>query len=134
MLKRLLLATAIAGALATPAFADSFDIDLNFAPPAPRYEVVPAPRPGYNWAAGYWGWEGRRHVWHQGRWVQARPGYVWVSDRWVHHGNRWGHAPGHWQSNPHWDHNQDWRHNDWDHNNDHGGWNRDNDNHGGWNR
>ncbi|MEJ0010365.1 MAG: YXWGXW repeat-containing protein [Alphaproteobacteria bacterium] len=107
MLKRLIMTTVLVGALAAPAFADSFDIDIGVAPPAPRYEAVPAPRPGYTWAAGYWGWDDGRHVWHEGRWVAERPGYRWVNDKWTHHGNQWGHSAGHWAADPRWDHNRD---------------------------
>ncbi|HEY8050695.1 MAG TPA: hypothetical protein VIE63_16100, partial [Ramlibacter sp.] len=27
-----------------------------------------APYPGALWIGGYWGWQGGRHVWTQGRW------------------------------------------------------------------
>ena len=33
----------------------SAQISINLgAPPAPQYEAVPAPRPGYAWAPGHW--------------------------------------------------------------------------------
>ncbi len=61
------------GSAAMPAAAEvSISINLGVAPPAPRYEVVPAPRAGYAWAPGYWHWENERHVWSQGRWIAAR--------------------------------------------------------------
>src|SRR6185436_16489451 len=67
--KFLVSAMIAAGALAavgtplTSAAATSFYAELNVPPPAVRYEAVPAPRRGYIWAPGYWGWNGYRHVW-----------------------------------------------------------------------
>ena len=55
----LLAALAIAGGAAAtftpPASAQvSFSLSVGTPPPPMRYEVVPAPRPGYVWAPGYW--------------------------------------------------------------------------------
>ncbi|MEK7230846.1 MAG: YXWGXW repeat-containing protein [Pseudomonadota bacterium] len=72
-------------------------IDLGVAPPAPRYEEVPAPRSGYAWAPGYWRWEGQRHVWAPGRWLEASPGSYWVADRWEPKNGRHYYEPGHWK-------------------------------------
>src|SRR5437870_6580112 len=49
-----LLATFILslGAMAVPASARDVEVYLNAPPPAPRYEVVPAPRHGYVWIPG----------------------------------------------------------------------------------
>ncbi|WP_354679305.1 hypothetical protein [Cupriavidus plantarum] len=73
-------------------------IGINTPPPAPVYEVVPGPRPGYIWQPGYWGWDDHyhRHHWHKGRWAHARPGYVYQSPHWVHGGNGWVMRGGHW--------------------------------------
>ena len=62
---------------------------LDVAPPAVRYEVVPAPRHGYVWAPGYWDWRGSRHVWIRGHWVRERPGYVYYAPRWHQDNGRW---------------------------------------------
>jgi hypothetical protein len=54
--KKLLTISAFAGALtlSTAALAaTNFSVELNVGPPAPIYEAVPAPRPGYVWARGY---------------------------------------------------------------------------------
>ena len=84
--------------VAMPAAAQiTINIDLGVAPPAPRYEVVPAPRSGYAWAPGYWRWEQERHVWAQGRWIKARPGSYWVADRWEPRDGRHYYEPGHWK-------------------------------------
>ncbi|MBN9542134.1 MAG: hypothetical protein J0H77_35740, partial [Alphaproteobacteria bacterium] len=64
MLKRLALTvltaaaafavTATTTATLTPAAAQ---VTITFGSPPPlRYEVVPAPRPGYVWAPGQWRW------------------------------------------------------------------------------
>ena len=63
----LALATMIAlGAAAwtpLPSMAQNgFNLVINTAPPAPRFETVPAARHGYVWAPGYWNWDGRRHA------------------------------------------------------------------------
>ena len=50
-------------------------IDIDVAPPAPRVEVIPAPRAGYVWAPGYWEWRDSAHVWIPGRWMGERHGY-----------------------------------------------------------
>lgn len=87
----------IVPAMVTPAAAQ---VDLNLSigvpPPAPLYEVVPAPRAGYVWAPGYWRWEGGRHVWAPGYWIAERPGYRWVPDRWARVEGGWRHEAGHW--------------------------------------
>jgi WXXGXW repeat (2 copies) len=71
-------------------------IGVSIAPPAPRYEVVPAPRAGYVWAPGAWRWGGGRYVWGGGRWVAARPGYRWAEAGWVHRGGQWHYREGRW--------------------------------------
>src|SRR5206468_6316324 len=82
-----------------------FNFGIEVAPPPPQVEVVPAPRPGYVWAPGYWAWEGGRHVWVAGRWIPVHRGYYWVPDRWVEYrgprGPHWHFEPGHWERE-HW--------------------------------
>ncbi len=97
-LRRYALMMVVAASISAPACAgSSLFIDVDLAPPAPRYEVVPVARPGYVWAPGFWFWEGRRHVWHPGHWVVERPGYIWVADGWEQRGPRWHYNPGHWE-------------------------------------
>ena len=81
----------IAPAMVTPAAAQvDFNVSIGVPPPAPFYEVVPAPRAGYVWAPGYWRWDGGRHVWAPGHWMAERHGYHWVPDRWAHvEGGQW---------------------------------------------
>ncbi|HLG45493.1 MAG TPA: YXWGXW repeat-containing protein [Reyranella sp.] len=84
-------------ALVTPAAAQaSLNISIGTPPPAPVYEVIPAPRPGYIWAPGYYRYEGTRYVWTPGRWMAERPGYHWTNDRWEHGAHGWYHVPGRW--------------------------------------
>lgn len=90
------------GALVMPAFAQvEFNIGIEMAPPPARVVVLPAPRPGFIWAPGFWAWEGGSHVWVEGHWVEARPGYYWVPERWEDHweerGPHWHFAPGRWE-------------------------------------
>ena len=82
-----------------PAAAQGIHFVIGTPPPAPVYEVVPAPRAGYVWAPGYYRWEGRRHVWTPGRWLAQRVGYRWVPDRWEHGPNGWYYVAGRWDGN-----------------------------------
>jgi len=72
------------------------NIDVRIAPPAPRIVVVPAPRPGYVWAPGYWRYRGHRHVWVDGYWIRERPGYRWEPDHWEAVGPAYRFHRGHW--------------------------------------
>lgn len=72
------------------------NVDIRIAPPAPRIEVVPAPRAGYVWAPGYWRWRGHHHVWVGGHWIRERHGYHWVPDTWEPAGPGWHYHRGYW--------------------------------------
>jgi len=99
MWKRNLMAAALAAAsigfAPLPSSADA-RIYLDVAPPAPRYEVVPAPRAGFVWQPGVWEWRGGRHHWVAGHWVRERHGMYWHPNRWVEREGRWGYERGHW--------------------------------------
>jgi len=96
-LRRLLLSLALAaGVFGAPAYAQ-ISFNINIAPPAPQYEVVPNIAPGYVWAPGYWGWTGDRHVWIRGRAIAQRQGYNWAPDRWEHRDGGYYRAAGHWE-------------------------------------
>lgn len=58
-----LLAACVAGS----SFASAQEV-MILTPPAARYENAPAPRAGYVWQQGYWGWQHGRYVWVQGQW------------------------------------------------------------------
>ena len=99
MIKRVLLATMIAAATvgsATIPSVASADVFVRVAPPAPRYEAVPAPRHGYTWAPGYWDWRHNRYHWVGGHWVRERPGYVYYAPSWVEHDGRWHRQDSRW--------------------------------------
>ncbi|HEY3732132.1 MAG TPA: YXWGXW repeat-containing protein [Steroidobacteraceae bacterium] len=98
--RKLLLATlclTAAASLAPAVSSAGVNVDIDVAPPAPRVEVVPAARPGWVWAPGYWAWRGREHVWVGGRWVHERRGYHWVPDAWVARGPHYHYVRGHWE-------------------------------------
>jgi hypothetical protein len=98
--QRMLLAALLvaAGALGAPQVSSAaVVVDVDVAPPAPQVEVVPAARPGYVWAPGFWAWRGGQHVWVRGHWLGERRGYHWVPDAWVPAGPHWHYAPGHWE-------------------------------------
>lgn len=71
-------------------------VSVGVRPPAPRVVVVPALRRGYVWAAGYWRWNGHRHVWVDGHWMRARRGWVWAPARWEERQGRWVFVAGAW--------------------------------------
>lgn len=73
---------------------------INAAPPAPIYEVIPAPRRGQVWAPGYWEWRSHRHHWVPGHYIVARPGYVYAPPSWHHRGGRWVMEPSRWNRGP----------------------------------
>jgi hypothetical protein len=97
-MKKLIVASLVAatiGVAAMPAAART-DIIVNLAPPAPRYEVVPAPRSGYVWSNGNWQYDGRQHVWAAGEWQPVRQGYVYSQPRWVENNGRWAYQGSRW--------------------------------------
>jgi len=108
--KLLLAALAVSsiGLAPLPAAAE-LSVFLDVAPPAPRYEVVPAPRAGYVWQPGFWEWRGDRHVWRKGYWVRERPGYFWHPSRWEHRDGRWVLERGGWHRERYarWDRDRD---------------------------
>lgn len=97
--KALLLGLCIAAsAVAAPVVTMAgVVVDVDVAPPPLRVEEVPAARPGYVWAPGFWEWRGGQHVWVGGRWIGERHGYHWVPDRWEQRGPHWHHYAGHWE-------------------------------------
>lgn len=86
---------AIAGMAMPMAALAARVVVVDVAPPPPREEVV-VTRKGYVWVPGYWRWDGRRHVWVNGRSVPARHGYHWSAHRWEEHEGRWRFEVGHW--------------------------------------
>jgi hypothetical protein len=100
MIKTILAAALVAaslGGVAVPASAAPYGVTIDIAPPAPRHEVLPAPRRGYAWVPGYWNWAGRRHVWVPGTWVRERRGYVYAQPQWVQRDGHWVMNRGGWQ-------------------------------------
>jgi len=81
------------GAVSVPVMAD---VVVRFAPPADRYEPVPAPRHGYVWENGHYEWRGSRYVWVRGHWERARSGYVHVQPRWVERNGHWHYEARRW--------------------------------------
>jgi YXWGXW repeat-containing protein len=106
MMKRAILAAITTAGLlciavfCTGAYAQvSINVEIGVPPPPPVYEVVPAPRPGYVWAPGYWGWDapGHKHAWKKGHWVRDRPGYVYTPPQWQQAPQGWVFVPERWE-------------------------------------
>ena len=87
--------TLFGGVLMPPASAAAIEIEI--APPAPRVIAVPAPRPGFVWAPGYYRWDGHQHIWVDGHFIRERRGFHWVPERWDEHHGRYHFVPGHWE-------------------------------------
>ncbi|BDB24827.1 YXWGXW repeat-containing protein [Cupriavidus sp. P-10] len=104
--RTILLAAVLGSGLAFSA-ASMAQVSVNIAigvpPPAPMYEAIPAPRPGYVWMPGYWDWDDHhhKHAWKKGRWDRERPGYVYESPRWVQSRDGWVLVPGRWDEGGH---------------------------------
>ncbi|WP_408515401.1 YXWGXW repeat-containing protein [Paraburkholderia sediminicola] len=85
----------VAPIVASVAFAQAVIVAPS-PPPAPRVEVLPAPRAGYAWDRGHWRWELGRYVWVPGHWQVVRIGHRWIPGHWVAVGLSWRWVPGHW--------------------------------------
>ena len=94
-----LLAAGTIGAMVTPlSSVAQVSIQLNYGPPTPRYEIVPAPRAGYVWTGGHWQWQTNRHVWIAGNWQPERTGYTYYQPRWIERegGGGWNYRASRW--------------------------------------
>jgi hypothetical protein len=103
-MKRTLFTAAAALVLSSAAFvapaqaqARGDVIVVHKAPPAVKYESVPAARRGYEWAPGYWNWNGRRYVWVKGHYERARHGYSYQRAEWRQGRNGWELDRGGWR-------------------------------------
>lgn len=96
ILKRSKAALATAALLLSPAVFAQAVIVAPIAPPPPRVEVMPAPRPGYVWQRGHWRWAHGRYIWVPGHWRLRHAGYRWVPGHWVQRGPHWRWIEGHW--------------------------------------
>jgi WXXGXW repeat (2 copies) len=85
--------------LLLPPIATRADVVVRIAPPAPRYEVVPAsPGERYVWVPGHWQWVRGRYIWRQGYYVvRPRPRAVWVPAHYTARNGYWTYVPGHWR-------------------------------------
>jgi hypothetical protein len=96
---RLLLAQALivtAGVTAVASASAEVVVIAPSAPPAVRYEAVPAPRAGYVWDPGHWRWDHDRYAWIGGHWQPVRVGYHWVPGHWIARGPNYRWIEGHW--------------------------------------
>jgi hypothetical protein len=101
-MKRILCAAAaalISTAAFVPAqaFAAGDVLVVRTAPPAPRHEAVPQARRGYEWAPGYWNWNGHRYTWVKGHYEKVRKGYTYHRPEWRQGDNGWTMERGGWR-------------------------------------
>jgi len=97
--RKLILGSMLAAAaIAVPAGAQArtVEFEVDVAPPAPRVEVVPAPRQGYVYEPGYWAYDGKQYTWSDGRFIAEREGHRYVPHVYEKRGERWVFRAGHW--------------------------------------
>lgn len=87
---------ATMGLASLPLTGSAATVYFDVAPPAPRVEVTPAPRAGFQWVPGYWDVRGHRHAWVNGHWERERHGYRYHEPRWVQRDDRWYLERGRW--------------------------------------
>jgi hypothetical protein len=106
--KWLVSAVAATAMMAVPAFSQ-VGIYIGQAPPPVRYEVVTrSPGEGYSWIGGYWGYNGGRYTWVQGRWEkQPYAGAYWSHPHYDHYKQGWQIHEGHWDHEDHGDQHDD---------------------------
>ena len=75
------------------------EIIIQTAPPAPRYEVIPAPPPGsWAWVPGRWRWGSNAYAWVPGRYMPREQRFAgWVPGHWAQRGGGWTWIGGHWR-------------------------------------
>lgn len=96
MIRKVLVAAALAAAIGGAATTASAVTYARVAPPEPRVEVIPEPRRNRTWVAGHWEWKNQRHVWVAGKWIRDRPGYRYNQAAWVERDGRWAMTRGSW--------------------------------------
>jgi hypothetical protein len=70
-------------------------------PPPPRVVVTPAPRPGFIWVQGRWGYHNGEWRWRDGYWQRERVGYYYSPGRWERRGRGYIYIDGRWQARDH---------------------------------
>jgi hypothetical protein len=101
LMKKIICSAAailIASTIFTPiqSFAGDHVRAVRIAPPALRHEPVPAARRGYEWAPGFWNWNGHRYTWSRGHWERAHPGYAFRATTWEQADGGWRQSRGGW--------------------------------------
>jgi hypothetical protein len=96
--RKTFLAVALASSFAVPVYAERFSIDVETAPPAPRYEQLPA-REGYIVAPGYYRYDTdrREHTWVKGDYQAERRGEHFVAPEWREQNGRYHFNEGRWE-------------------------------------
>jgi hypothetical protein len=96
-----LLAMALAASslgISFATYAERFSIDVETAPPAPRYEQMPA-REGYIVTPGYYRYdtERREHTWVKGDYLAERRGEHFIAPEWREQNGRYRFNEGRWE-------------------------------------
>jgi hypothetical protein len=75
------------------------DVEIGVAPPPPPANAIvvePAPRVGYVYEPGHYGWDGQRYVWTEQQYVPNREGHQWRRYTLEQRGDKWVYRAGHW--------------------------------------
>ena len=84
--------------VAVPAPAPSAEVVVTADPPAPLFEVIPAPQPGFYWVQGAWTWREQHWVWVRGHWSHPpHPGAMWVGGHYRYRGGARVWVEGRWR-------------------------------------
>jgi hypothetical protein len=96
LLKRLIVGSVFAGALA---FTAAAEVVVRIGPPHAVYERrTLRPSRNHEWVSGYHRWDGNAYAWSPGRWEQPPRRHAhWVAHRWVHQRNGWVLVDGRWR-------------------------------------
>ena len=104
-MKRILCSAAAMIVISTAAFipaqalaAVGYSVVIGNAPPPPRHERIPSARRGYEWAPGYWNWNGSKHRWTKGHWVRSRSGHYYEPSKWEQREEGWHLNRGGWRA------------------------------------
>ena len=89
MNRKWIFAAIAASTIGAMPLVSSAAIYVEVAPPAPRHEIVPAPREGYVWAPGHYVYRHGQYRWIPGKYVREVRGRYYHPGHWVERDGRW---------------------------------------------
>jgi len=89
MKRNWIYAAIVASTLGATPLLSNAAIYVDIAPPAPRHEVVPAPREGYVWAPGHYVYRNGEYRWVKGHYIRSVSGKYYHPGHWMERDGRW---------------------------------------------